>query len=215
MLLDEVGLELELFLKDKHNNILEPLQYGFPSDCMGFLIEIRSHHSNTGNSVVESIRKNIEWNIKKAKKLGLRIDLVDRIQVNSDWINYITEKYQHSLFPDQTRNIYEDKNKPNVSHHTGIMDGWAMAGMHVHFSSRKINEAIGYSAPKVELLRLPIEEIVKSMDEEFMPIIKESHRLQGEYELKSHGFEYRSLPSTAFPEQVVQVALDILQDIRK
>lgn len=178
---------------------------------MGFLIEVRSHHSNTGNSVVESIRKNIEWNIKKAKKIGLRIDLTDRIQVNSDWTNYIVEKYQHSLLPDQTRNIYSDK--PVTSHHTGILDGYATAGMHVHFSSRKINDPIGHSAPKVDIVHLPVEDIVRRMDKEFMPIINESKRIPGEYELKSHGFEYRSLPNTAFPENVVQVALDILQGV--
>ena len=203
MILKEVGLELEMFLLDKSNNILEPMLFGFPSDEMGFLIEIRTHHSNTGKSVLESLRKNIEWNVTKAKKLGFKVDIVSHMKITQDFQDFISKKYRHDTFADQTRNLYGLKG----SHHTGLHGNFATAGMHVHFSAREIN---GIEA---KVVKLPVEDIVRKMDEEFKPLITESQRLLGEYELKSHGFEYRSLPNTAFPDKVVGTALSILEEI--
>lgn len=205
MYLNEIGLEIEMFLLDQKNNILEPALFGFPADEMGFLIEIRTHHSNTGKSVYESLCKNIEWNEKKAGKLGLKINITPYMHVTNDFQNYITNKYHHDKMADQTRNIYGLRG----SHHTGFCGDLATAGMHVHFSSREIE---GLSA---KVIKLPVENIVKCMDEEFVQIIEDVHRLKGEYELKSHGFEYRSLPTTAPAQKVITTSLKILNDMVK
>jgi len=204
MKLKEVGLEVELFLLNKNNQILEPSIFGFPSDEMGFLIEVRSHHSNTGKSVLESLKAGIDWNKRKADKLGLTVDLCPFKKVDGFFQKRIAEKYHHDRMPDQTRNIYGRF----VSHHTGLHDGLATAGMHVHFSTRDINLETNTS----RIVELPVERIVRMMDDAFPEIEPVYGRIKGEYELKCHGFEYRSLPCNAKPERVVKTALSILNE---
>ena len=200
----EVGLELELFLLDKNNKIYEPSLYGFPADEMGFLIELRSWHSSNADSILESVNLLEKFTRHKAKKLGLYPTKIASMPIEKEFQDYIWKKYRLDTMPDNTRNIYQGTNK---SHHTGFLNDRATAGLHVHFSERLFNEnnvgAIG---------SLDIPFIVAAMDSSFANEIEKDGRIPGEYELKSHGFEYRSLSATTDLQKVTQVALDILKE---
>ena len=106
-----------------------------------------------------------------------------------------------------TKNIYPKYS--NKSHHLGITENKygnynLTAGLHVHFSNRD-NEG--------NIIQLPIEDIVKQMDEVFVDIINEANRIPGEYEKKIHGFEYRSLPCNADVHEVLKESFRILRRI--
>ena len=199
---NEIGLELELFLLDENDVILEPMTYGFPSDEMGFLVEIRSEHSNNPHDVIRSLSILETINELKASDMGFKLICTDSKKVTSQFIDYITRKYHHAQFPNYTMNIYNH----HESHHTGFKDGRATAGLHVHFSRRKINGI------ESTLVKLPTLEIVSKMDKKFRIYIAEVNRIPGEYENKIHGFEYRSLPATSPIEEVVVNALKILEE---
>ena len=203
MILDEVGLELELFLL-KDNKILEPSEYGFPSDEMGFLIELRSEHSDKPEEIIKSLKLLLELTKAKAKRLGFTIANLPYKEVDKEWQEYIARKYHHSKLPDYTRNIYGIRK----SHHTGFDKNKATAGLHVHFSKREI---IGTEA---KLLELPITQIVKTLDEIFFKEIVTAKRILGEWEPKAHGFEYRSLPANCSFEKVTHTCLGILKQLR-
>ncbi len=202
MLLNEVGLELELFLL-KDNKILEPSLYGFPADEMGFLVEVRSHHSSEAEEILKSLTFNWQLESSKAERLGFYLVRIADMPVTKAFQHYISNKYKHHLLSDYTRNIYGIRE----SHHTGLIDSRATAGLHVHFSSRKVE------GTRVEFVPFDFEEVVRRMDKEFREIVKGSRRVLGEWEPKSHGFEYRSLPATAPLEDVVEKSLRILEEV--
>ena len=203
-ILNEVGLELELFLLDKDNNIVEPSLYGFPSDEMGFLIEIRSEHSWYWDDITGTLYTAFYINECKASKINLSIVRNFNMKVSNEFIEYYSNKYRYSELPDFTKNVY---GKSGVTHHTGIIGDTATAGLHVHFSRRVIEDN------KCKLVNLPVEEIVKSMDNKFRSHVIGSNRLLGEYEHKAHGFEYRSLPNTIPIERVTKYALKLLESV--
>jgi len=203
MILNEIGLELEVFLLDKLGNILEPSIYGFPSDEMGFLIEIRSEPSDDPRLLWNDMHLKKSIIGHKAKKLGFKLDIVPYKKVSKYFIEYISSKYLHDLRPDLTQNIYGGI----LSHHTGFLNGLATAGLHIHFSRREI---VGN---KCKLINLPIRSIVKRMDDHFKKKILEANRILGEYELKSHGFEYRSLPNNINIKEVINYSIQILEEV--
>lgn len=203
----EVGLELELFLLDKNKNILEPRLYGFPADEMGFLIELRSWHSSNSDGILKSLRMLEELTRHKAKKIGLYPTKIASLIVPKHFQDYIWKKYRLDTMPDNTRNVYPEQ---KLSHHTGFLNDKATAGLHVHFSNRIFDF---YNQGTI--LELPIEKIVKELDNIFSNDIEKEGRIPGEFELKSHGFEYRSLSSTVDVEKVVEVSLEILNKVTK
>ena len=189
---------------NKEGRILEPSLYGFPSDEMGFLIEVRSEHTDNVEDIVASVKLQKSINIMKARKLGYHIENVHELEVTKEFKDHIYTKYRLSELPDFTRNVYE---WVDMSHHTGFIGNFATAGLHVHFSKREI------TGMKCKLISLPINEIVWNMDDQFREIILNSNRLLGEYEMKPWGFEYRSLPNTAPIITVTKYALELLESV--
>lgn len=203
LILNEVGLEQELFLLDKQGNILEPSLYGFPADEMGFLVELRSEHYDFDKWILDSLEilETLNWN--KADDLEFELVKVHELPVTKEFQEYIATKYKHASLPNYTRNIHG----LTGTHHTGFQNRKATAGLHVHFSSRTIK------GTKCWMNELPVDSIVSGMDYEFADVISKSSRIEGEWEPKVHGFEYRSLPTTADVDKVVTVALRILNEL--
>ena len=200
MILNELGLEKEIWLLDEKGNILEPSLFGFPSDEMGFLIEIRSEHSPSVRDILLSLEIIEEINRSKADRLGLQTIVKHQMDITKEFQDYIYKKYRLDTFPDFTKNIYGARE----SHHTGFRGDKATAGLHVHFSRRNTSDRTS------EIVQLPIEEIVRQMDNKFKDLIESSGRIPGEYEPKKHGFEYRSLPATAPIREICRFGLSIL-----
>jgi len=195
----EVGLEKEMFLV-KNGRIMEPKLYGFPFDEMGFLVEIRSYPSDNFYPILSSIQEPETLFKLRAKQLGM--ELIDEpfLETTNKFIQDISKKYRHDELPCLTKNIYGTKS----SHHTGIMDHKVTSGIHVHFSSRR----------GIKVLKLPVEDIVKEIDEKFRVEIEKYNRIKGEWEPKAHGFEYRALPCNTDIHKILEESFKILKKFK-
>lgn len=205
----EIGIEKECFLIHK-NEIMEPRQCGFPKDEFEFLVELRSLPSDRFYPVYTTLMQEELQNSLRANKFGMTLMDTDSLKVPKKWVDKLWNKYNLHRFDDCdcTKNIYGNKEQ---SHHFGVLDTKEphikklTAGIHVHFSSRDSNTG--------EVIDLPIEEIVRKMDKQFRDVIETSGRNLGEWEPKSHGFEYRSLPADADVYKVLKKSFKILREI--
>lgn len=208
----EIGLEKESFLL-KNGKIMEPKLYGFPRDEFEFLVELRSLPSDRLYPVYTTLQQEELQYKLRANKFGMELKDNPTMIVSREWVDKHWNKYNLHRFDelDYTRNIWNKKEQQSISHHLGVLPGKTpekrilTSGMHVHFSSR--NSKTG------EIIELPIEDIVRWMDEEFVFPITEANRNLGEYELKQHGFEYRSLPCNIDVYTVLKESFRILREI--
>ena len=192
----------------KGDKIMEPRLYGFPKDEFEFLIELRSLPSDRLYPVYTTLnQEELQYSLR-ANKFGMVLKDTPNKVVSKEWIDKLWDKYNLHRFNDcdSTKNIYGNKSQ---SHHLGVMDApigkRLTAGVHVHFSSRDSNTG--------ELINLPIEDIVRKMDSIFEKDIKSTNRNMGEYELKQHGFEYRSLPCNIDIYTVLKESFKILRSV--
>jgi len=202
----EIGIEKECFLM-RGNEIMEPGEYGFPHDEFEFLIELRSLPSDRLYPVYTTLMQEQLQNSLRANKFNMQLVDDANKMVDSDWVVDLWNKYALYRFDnsDYTKNIYGSTKN---SHHFGVLDlpqGKRLtAGIHVHFSSRDSETG--------KVINLPIEDIVRKMDTAFEHDIKYAGRNLGEWEPKTHGFEYRSLPGNADVYKVLKVAFKILRE---
>ena len=205
----EIGIEKEMFLLDGKRFIKEPKLYGFPRDEFEFLVELRSLPSDRLYPIMTTLnQEELQYQLR-ANKFGMHLNNSPNRYITSRWVENHWNKYNLHRFDncDYTKNIY---GKPKESHHFGVLDDGEdnkrlTAGIHVHFSSRDSTTG--------EVIQLPVEEIVKSMDEMFVKEIEDSERNKGEWEPKTHGFEYRSLPCNADIYKVLKTSFKILREI--
>lgn len=196
-----IGIEREYFLVDMDNNIIEPDMYGFPIDEFGFLIEIRTQPHDNPDDLINEFVKLYESYEAHAQLVDLKLSCSPRLLMPRELKKYLSKKYHWESLPDLTANIYSGTND---SHATGIRNGWATAGTHVHFS--KYNDG-GFR------VQLPIRDMVSKLDSEFIYNIQRAHRIPGEFEIKPWGFEYRSLPNNVGLEKIIRYAFKLLAEM--
>lgn len=215
MFKDEVGIEREYFLLDSGDNIVEPALFGFPFDEFGFLVEIRTLPYTKTKPLIEELLDLISAHEAQAEKLGLRLHSTHRLSMDSKFVEYLKKKYAWDYLKNTTANIHAGV---EVSHATGIDRWtnkiiWGTAGLHVHFSRKRIlshaQRVLQY--PIIKRVQLPIDKIVLAMDSKFKGEIFKTCRIQGEYEIKPYGFEYRSLPANINILPVVNFAFSLLE----
>ncbi|MBN1664956.1 MAG: hypothetical protein JW943_15260 [Deltaproteobacteria bacterium] len=209
----EIGIEKEFFLLRKgdspnlYDQIVEPREYEFPADAFGFLVELRSEpwmHLNTVKMTWDMTKSYWEH---RADKFGMELADMPYLVVPKEKVKYFYDKYEADASEDATKNIYDNKG----SHHLGMFFNdetcRLTAGMHVHFSMRdKSGRVIPFASEK-------IYEIVKTMDDAFQTEITAADRIAGEYEIKRHGFEYRSLPCNVAVYETLKTAFHVLRRV--
>ena len=209
MKIKEVGIEKECFLM-KGNKIMEPRMFGFPKDEFEFLVELRSLPSDRFYPVYTSLKhEELQYSLR-ANKFDMELNDEPNKTVTKKFVDDLWNKYNLHRFNDKdfTKNIYNDD---NPSHHFGVLstdkedNKRLTAGIHVHFSSRDSKTG--------EVIYLPEEEIIRKMDHNFKHEIHNAGRNLGEYEMKTHGFEYRSLPSNIDIYKVLKIAFKILREV--
>ena len=204
-MIDEIGIEREFFLM-KGKRVIEPWKYGFPFDEFGFLVEVRTHPHLTSGSLLAELNRLTLAHEAQAEVLGFKLRTFCKYPLSKDFVKHLAKKYHHDALLDTTANIYAGT---VGSHATGLKETTThfigTAGIHVHFSRKTTG---GHR------VQLPIVKIVNNMDIAFVKIIRRASRKLGEFEIKAHGFEYRSLP-TDVPDMkfVVKEAFRILHEV--
>lgn len=85
--------------------------------------------------------------------------------------------------------------------------GWSAGGLHIHFG---VDASVDHSCRcgrinKVQYTPIfNIPKIVNAFDKRFAKEIAAAKRQPGRYEIKVHGFEYRSLPTSIDPLEVAE-----------
>jgi len=200
--IDKIGIEKEFWLVDKDGVIQEPAIFNFPYDEYGFLVELRTKACMNTKVLLTDFNQRVHLLKVKAKILAFKLSDAPQMSIPEFFLEYLSPKYKYGSLQDLTANIHTGV---KCSHATGVFEDYLTAGMHVHFSR---HDQFG------RRVQLPIEIIVRKMDWDFRSVIMEANRILGEYEIKSHGFEYRSLPANAPIEKVVKRAFKILESCK-
>ena len=182
-----VGFECEYFVLDESDKLVLPK--GVPIDECGYLTEARGvPHGDSFEAAFSMLaataRIKRDLAIEKMKLLMSECTIVLPAGLKQE----ASRNFGKGPVPATRGNLY------GLSYAPG--DKWDRAGLHVHFSNRDREMA----------------KIVLALDAKFIKQIREARRLRGFYEWKSHGFEYRSLPSTINVEEVAEfIQYDMLK----
>jgi hypothetical protein len=210
-----IGLEAEFLLRDGKGNLVFPGNHGFGYDEWPILGEIRGDPAdNTPEAVANLIRELYTAKLKAVNK-GLVVDLagwatitdyddrvvedgkVKSVNISTGLHIHFSSLETHVLkIQEREEDIYEPATLQFES--LGPVTVYHKAGTRVFSGSEREYHLSRITKPVVE-------HIVKAMDDLLpsytagMPKLK--YRMPGFYEVKPHGFEYRSLP---FSEKVFE-----------
>lgn len=166
------GLEQEFFVVD--TKTLQPIEIpkGIPMDSCGWLAEARTEPCERVASVMALLDL-------ETRKIGQALGDGQALVVTG-WMK-IPPKVRRACLrkygkgQDDTCSLYGQEFEWKVG----------MAGLHIHFSNRQEGDKPQLNMPKMIL----------QLDGVFRETLKHARRKPGLYEIKSYGFEYRSLPA--------------------
>ena len=198
------GLEREFFLvKRLTPEITEPAMVPptMPKDACGYLAEARSEpHADPATAVC--LLRAAELKLaKQASDAGLLLDLQDTVELPKEFLRVALRTHgkgpAYSFF----------MNGKTYKH------SMPRAGLHVHFGNVRTDEYVNRDivARRQVFCQLNIPRIIFLMDKYFKEEIKAAKRVAGEYEMKHHGFEYRSLPAASTSMDKLMNVLDIIR----
>lgn len=191
------GFEGEYFCCLNMEDGQGPIDYCLPSkdlpkDECGYLAEVRGEPYHTPEGARALYRVAYDKVNAQADKDGMFITTFDpTIKLPKKLLREAMRI--HGKASGSADNVYGAQYKDS--------DTWNRAGFHVHFSNEYTDNGKTY----YRLMNIP--RIILDLDRNFKDEIKKASRLPGMYEMKSYGFEYRSLPA--------DVNLDKLVDILK
>jgi len=217
----QIGFEREYFLEDKEGNlVLNPREQGFPVDDFGVLVEARGEPNSNIEKAVLSLLVKEAFLRKKAKELGLRLMIKSYMNLTKKQISEAYALYGKDPTPNTRRNLYGLDREISLKK--------IYAGLHVHFSNiekenvtTEIKNYILDAKKKTDWTETETREIVtnnfidlaliiRHLDDKFKEDIEKTKRTKGEYEIKEHGFEYRSLPAISSIWDVAKESMNIL-----
>lgn len=183
----KIGLEQEgwCFTANESGAIKTPCEYAFvpdgiPRDECGYLVEARTPPMARVDQAVWLLCAERESIDKQLRKHGLASEYsVPSVKVPRHIYDRMLRDFGKGRV--KYHNLYGDKKR--------LKRGYTYIGLHVHFSNTFLAKDGEHHLP----MNMPI--IIRSMDEFFKREIKEAGRVPGSYEMKVHGFEYRSLPA--------------------
>lgn len=198
------GFEKEYFLTRKDSPEFCEVPTSLPMDECGYLAECRGPAADDLLTAAYLFLCEQDKLIDRAAQLGYQLDLfTNTTRLPAKFRQEVMRAHGKDCYPATRYNLYGKDIGPN--------DKWDRAGLHVHFSAQKevvTERCKECGTPKSRMVvagSLNIPLIVRVLDERYADLIKSCRRLPGWYELKDHGFEYRSLPAH-FPNDVIDVA---------
>lgn len=202
---NKIGIEAEVFLQ-KNGKLVFPSEFGLPSDNFVILAEIRG---TCGSTPQESLSNFYEeyFRIKNiCDKNKVLIDLSGYKVISMAERAKILRAGGTKELP-ECKNIYgkdlltmSDNFEENGNLMTRIS-----SGLHIHFSKKVVSKKT-YTQNKKDIfhneeISILTDNIIKSLVRKMDTILPAynlgvdlKYRQKGFYEIKPHGFEYRSLP---------------------
>jgi len=224
MKMKKIGFEREYFLvNDRGKLVINPSMYGFTTDEFGVLVEARGKPSTNIDEAMLSLMLEEQKLKKLAEDQKMKLILEPNKKLSKEEMNEVYGRY--SKEPSKAENMYGKIKELDFSR--------VNAGLHVHFSNaenKKIDKTVNYiflpnykekekkvtekeTEEVIVNYFLNVPRIIKAMDTAFKKAIKESNRRLGEYEIKPHGFEYRSLPNNVELLKVAEIANKVLNSL--
>lgn len=176
-----------------------------PKDECGYLAEARGEPHENPVAAAYLMMADEHKVREKASLHGLSLlDSEPTVKLPRKLFREALRKYGKPGYSDQRHNMYGLDYSVNNS--------WNRAALHIHFSNT--TEFYHKDENKnvfTKILHHPIDmcKYILALDKAFAKEIKESKRLPGFYEMKQHGFEYRSLPTSVDPIKVAEVIAGI------
>lgn len=169
------GFEKEYFVTKDDKFVRCP--YTLPHDECMYLAEARSEPYDNPHKAAISLAFEEHRITSKAIELGCSLVVHDTLKLG--------DEFPAKLFRDLLRENGKDpvpQGRGNVyrsSYDDKDFFTYVRAGLHIHFSHKP-----------------DIPNIVFALDDKFASEIKVANRIPGMYEMKPHGWEYRSLPAS-------------------
>ena len=189
----KMGMELEFFLMKGKTFVFPADYHGLSHDGYPLLGELRTGiHDNPYKLIGEMQGLILEVkNIVKAD--GLKLVFLPKVAVPNEIRREAIRRPELSKTPEKQLNMHGLSHQP--------AEGFIYAGLHVHFSGKETK--VGQTCEKCHthvsygstFAQLPMPEIIRYLDKEFSTETAKADRVAGSYEMKSYGFEYRSLPN--------------------
>lgn len=189
------GFEREFFVTKNGEYCLAE---GLPKDDCGYLAEVRGEpHTDPAKALALYLIEEARV-IELARSLGMKLHLHDYVALPPKLKNKWLRMFGKGPAVDEG-SMYGKFWSGNLSR----------AGLHIHFSNqREIIDSRGYNQIVAGIIDMP--KFIFGLDKIFAEEIKTAKRVPGLYEMKAHGFEYRSLPTSIDMNKVVK-ALNHLQ----
>jgi hypothetical protein len=194
--INSFGFELELFCK-QDGAYVEP--ENLPVDSCGYLVECRAEPHAKPLDAMYLMKAELERITAKATEEGYELELAATADIPREFLRQALRRHgksqAHSFFA--YGGAYRNT-KPR-------------AGLHLHFGTTTKVKAIGgsgeneyeYEKSITQIANIP--RVLWILDMAFKDEIIAAKRVRGEYEIKEHGFEYRSLPANIDLNKVVTV----------
>lgn len=178
------GFEREFFVQAQKQFVLCPAV--IPHDECGYLAESRSEpHPDPLKAAYLLLATEYQL-FEQAKRNRVKLLTVDAVELSPDLLRDALRRYGKDPVPSERGNIY--------GHDYAADDKTCRAGLHVHFSNQE--EVEGKEHKRTINGFLDIPKYIRHLDGAFHNEIVAAKRIPGCYEIKGHGFEYRSLPAS-------------------
>ncbi len=181
------GFEIEFFLTQKKTFVICPKGMESQMDECGWLAEARGKPKSDPIEAAFSCLADIHRLKTLVTEKKLRLSSVSYAELTPELMRQARRTHGKRNYPEGRGNIHNLDFAPD--------DELARAGLHIHFSDyyeRKDDKGVVHQ----DHCPINMPKIIQAFDKEFEADIYEAKRLPGFYEMKSWGFEYRSLPNT-------------------
>lgn len=213
----QYGFECEYWVLDAVEGITPVLvPQSIPADECGYLAEVRGVPNTDALTAAYLMLAEEDRLQDKARNFLAGKCLL----VKNEPTRLLGDKFKQEALRRHGKNAYPRERGNIYGKDFSPKDNLSRAGLHVHFSnSRDVQwtsklppcEKCGQQKTTEFKETVPtqqdIAKIVRILDEAFAADIKRAKRIPGFYELKPHGFEYRSLPADVNPVVVAKVII--------
>jgi hypothetical protein len=196
------GFEREFFVKAKNQFVLCP-QVMPHAEC-GFLAESRGTPDTNPITAAFLLLAAEHQLFAQASRNRVKLVTTDVVNLAPELLRDALRRYGKEPTPHERGNMYGKDYAAD--------DNKQRAGLHVHFSNEQTVEAsaIGADGRRVINSRsvsgfIDMPKIILKLDTAFANEIAKAERVPGCYELKSYGFEYRSLPASIDVREVAAI----------